>query len=523
MAAVLLVDDEATLRLLIGRQLQRAGHAVTTAEDGLEAVTHLERTDFDVVVSDMKMPRLDGMGLLARAMELAPDTEFIILTGHGNMENAVTAFKTGNVFDYLLKPLEDIHELDAVVARAVERRHLRRENRRLIGELEGHIQDLEEAKQKLSDLAEQDGLTGLLNHRTVHARLHALMESDPDALVTVVIMDLDGFKRINDTYGHLIGDQALRYLAQCLREVCSDTVLLGRCGGDEFMAIVPDQNVKVASALTENAPLWMAAHPFINPEGVALPLQLCYGLADSRSANGSPISLVAAADAALYAGKQQGGGTVVLHMAAENDDSSKQEDRTPFSVLDSLITAIDNKDHYTRIHSEDVTRFSLELVQALGCSEEIYQAMRVAGLLHDVGKIGVPDAILRKPGKLTPDEYEVMKNHVTLSALIIHGLPHLADILDAVANHHERWDGKGYPQGLAGEQIPFLGRIMAIADAFSAMTTDRPYRAGMPLERAVEEIERGIGTQFDPELAPVFIETVRAHPERFIREHRKAA
>src|SRR5919205_3536294 len=168
MAKVLLADDEEGLRLMMSRQLRRAGHEVTQAEDGMAAAALLEQESFDVVVSDMKMPRLDGMGLLARAKELAPEVEFIILTGHGSMENAVEAFKTGNVFDYLLKPLEDIRELDAVVSRAVERRQLRAENRRLVAELEARIQELEEARQKLADLADRDGLTGLFNHRAIH-------------------------------------------------------------------------------------------------------------------------------------------------------------------------------------------------------------------------------------------------------------------------------------------------------------------------------------------------------------------
>jgi HD-GYP domain-containing protein (c-di-GMP phosphodiesterase class II) len=134
----------------------------------------------------------------------------------------------------------------------------------------------------------------------------------------------------------------------------------------------------------------------------------------------------------------------------------------------------------------------------------------MAGILHDIGKIGVPDSILRKPGPLTHEEYEVMKGHVMLSSLIIHGLPNLEDILDAVSNHHERWDGKGYPRGLSGKQIPLLGRVMAIADAFSAMTMDRPYRAGLPIDRALEEVTRGAGTQFDPNLAQEFVRAISA-------------
>src|SRR5579871_3121009 len=170
MARVLLADDEEAIRLMLGRQLRRAGHEVTVAEDGMAAVEHLKQTEFDVVVSDMKMPRLDGMGLLAKARDIAPGTEFIILTGHGNMENAVEAFKTGNVFDYLLKPLDDIHELDAVVARAAERRQLRADNARLVGQLQAQLQELEEARQKLLYMSEHDGLTDLFNHRAVHMR-----------------------------------------------------------------------------------------------------------------------------------------------------------------------------------------------------------------------------------------------------------------------------------------------------------------------------------------------------------------
>jgi putative nucleotidyltransferase with HDIG domain len=270
---------------------------------------------------------------------------------------------------------------------------------------------------------------------------------------------------------------------------------------------LPEITAEEAKQVAENIRCELSHHPFVNPEGVAIPLQLCFGITDSTSSPGA--SLIASADAALYTGKQHGGNAVTLHMVSTEDGASTGEHST-FSVLDALVTAIDHKDQYTRAHSDDVTNHALRLVQALGCSEKTYDIVRVAGLLHDVGKIGVPTSILRKPGKLSEQEYEVMKGHVTLSALIIHGLPHLSDILDAVACHHERWDGKGYPKGLKGEEIPLLGRVMAIADAFSAMTMDRPYRSGMSTEVALQQIEAGAGTQFDPNLARIFVESMRA-------------
>jgi putative nucleotidyltransferase with HDIG domain len=156
-----------------------------------------------------------------------------------------------------------------------------------------------------------------------------------------------------------------------------------------------------------------------------------------------------------------------------------------------------------------VTEYSLWLAEEMGLSQETMRIIRIGGLLHDVGKIGVPEDILRKPGRLTAEEYEIMKRHPQLGALIVAGVPGMEDITDIVRSHHERWDGQGYPDGLGREDIPLLGRVVAVADAFSAMTTARPYRKGMEWDAALKEIIANSGTQFDPGMATAFVRAVR--------------
>jgi len=234
-----------------------------------------------------------------------------------------------------------------------------------------------------------------------------------------------------------------------------------------------------------------------------VPISLSFGIACFPNDGQSRHELLTIADSNLYQAKNSDEGIVFTSESQRTNREFRAE--ASFEVLDALVTAVDNKDRYTRKHSEDVTEYALWMADELGLSEETMRTLRIGGLLHDVGKIGVPDEILRKPGRLTPEEYEVMKRHPRLGELIVGGIPGMESILDAVRSHHERWDGGGYPDQLRGEQIPFMGRLLAVADAFSAMTTDRPYRKGMDFSVALEEIRANIGTQFDPTMAQAFI------------------
>jgi putative nucleotidyltransferase with HDIG domain len=173
-----------------------------------------------------------------------------------------------------------------------------------------------------------------------------------------------------------------------------------------------------------------------------------------------------------------------------------------------LIFAVDTKDRYTKQHSEDVARYGVFLARRLGLDPDEVATIRVAGLLHDVGKIGVPDHILRKPGTLTAAEYDVVKQHVALGDLIVRDLPDVEVIRAGVRHHHERWDGDGYLDRLAGEEIPLVARILAVGDAFSAMTTTRPYRKAMSISDALRRLEDAAGTQLEERLVTLFVEGI---------------
>jgi HD-GYP domain-containing protein (c-di-GMP phosphodiesterase class II) len=218
--------------------------------------------------------------------------------------------------------------------------------------------------------------------------------------------------------------------------------------------------------------------------------------------------LIAYADASLTEAKQVSGNALVVAQREPGEIIAKE--RSPFGVLDALVRAVDRKDRYTRRHSQQNAEFAVELGKAVGLTEGAVSALRIAGLLHDVGKIGVPDDILKKPGPLSDEERALMREHVVLSNLIVHGIPNLEDVSDAVYCHHERWDGMGYPRGLKGEEIPLPGRIMATVEAYSAMILDRPYRKALTGEEAAAELRRNSGTQFDPELVEPFIQLLES-------------
>lgn len=356
-------------------------------------------------------------------------------------------------------------------------------------------------------LAERDAVTGLLNHRAINKRLeHEVARSQrAGSSFALVTMDLDNFKLFNDTYGHVMGDEVLAAVSRVLEESVRQGDIVGRYGGDEFTAILVDTDSQGALHTIERIRNNLADYHLNVNGGKPVPVCMSYGVATYPTDGRRQSELLVVADTNLYRSKRKGGDCVT---SADAEEHTPEGSGGVFTVLDGLVTTVDNKDHYTRKHSDDVTERAIAVASELNLSSETQRSLRIAGLLHDVGKIGIPDRVLRKPGPLTEEEYDAIKQHVGLGELIIKEIPNLHEVLAAVGSHHERHDGKGYPRGLKGEEIPLLGRILAVTDAYSAMTTDRPYRKALTLAQAKAELRRVAGTQLDPKIVEVFLSTM---------------
>jgi diguanylate cyclase (GGDEF)-like protein len=367
----------------------------------------------------------------------------------------------------------------------------------------------------LRERAITDPLTGLANHGHLLEQLGRHL-SRRDTAGSIAIIDIDAFRLLNAGHGHRAGDEALHRVAEALASVARPDQLYGRFGPDEFlMADFTDGGERLLVTLDDlRAALLEVELRYAGTE--ALPVSVSMGVARAPLDGTQPLELISVAEAALREAKTGGG--AVTKVADQLTIGALAAQNTTFGVFEGLVGTVDAKDHYTRAHSEDVTVHALFLAQALGLSDEERRLLRLAGLLHDIGKVGVPDGILRKPGPLTDEEFEVVKQHVALGDAIVGAVPQLTDVRSSVRHHHERWDGAGYLDGLAGEGIPFLARVLAVADAFSAMTTTRPYRKALTPQVALARIARAAGSQLDPLLAMTFVKAMRAQAAREARE-----
>ncbi len=361
-----------------------------------------------------------------------------------------------------------------------------------------------------------DELTGLFNRRHFEERLkeEIARHSRYGDVFSLLMLDLDSFKTYNDMYGHPSGDRLLNQIGRIINRSIRSADQAFRYGGDEFVVILPQTTVDDAYVVAERVREHIAAEMTAKEIVVT-----CSGGLVSYPSDGTIAGdLVNTADTVLYYAKSTGGNRTYLSSKILSEpvtETGIDARRGSLSTVYALAAAVDAKDHYTYGHSRKVNTYAVALAEAIGLSPEEVSRVSTTALLHDIGKIGVPDRILSKKGKLNEEEWGVVKSHPGLGANIVRNVPGLVPCVNGVLYHHERWDGTGYPEGLKGDNIPLDARILAIADAFAAMTSARPYRDAFCNDKVIKQLRQGAGKQFDPKLVEVFIGIIEAgHPEK---------
>ena len=366
---------------------------------------------------------------------------------------------------------------------------------------------LTEATRRLEALATTDPLTDLLNHGSLIAALDRELERSKrfKRPFSVLYVNLDHFKALNDGFGHAAGDAALRELGSVTRGALRGIDVVGRLGGEEFVIILPETGTQGALSAAEHVRAAIASHVISICGEIRLTCSL--GLASYPQDAEDRDSLIELANRAMYAAKRLGRNQVRMAddpaVSALNNvigKSGSREEAALLGTVEALAALVDARDRYTGQHTTEVSRLSMRLAMALGVDASQAHLIGLAARLHDIGKVSVPDAVLQKPGPLTANEWAVIRQHPITGAHVVSRVPSLRLLVPAIRGHHERWDGFGYPDELVMGDIPLGARVLSVADAYGAMTTDRPYRAQCTPEEAVAELRRCAGTQFDPKV-----------------------
>jgi len=468
---VLVVDDEKFIRDIIADFLGMEGYIVRTAEDGASAVTELERARYDMVISDLKMPKMGGLDLLKEVARVHPDTLTVIMTGFGTVETAIDAMKRG-AYDYILKPFK-VEEIVHIVQRGLEKRRLSAENLRL--------------REALSLYKVSEAIAASLSLDEVVSTLSesALSEVRSDLVMTWLADGEGNFALRSLNFSSLLEEgEELGELdpAKVVERLGSGPIIEHGARAREMFAAHPSRQV---SSL------------------IIVPLKM----RDRLLGFVSTVSLTASRR--FDEGQRKLLSIIASRAAAAIENARLYEDlqATFQQTIQSLARTIDKMDRYTSGHSERVARYAVNLAKWLGLDEAQIEIVRHSALMHDIGKIGCV-MNLNKAGKLTQSEYEVFKRHPAYGREILDPIKFLGPVIPGVHLHHERWDGRGYPIGLAGKDIPLIARIISVADTYDAMTSDRAYRRALPHEVTVSEIVRCSGTQFDPDIAGTFTERI---------------
>lgn len=473
-ARLLVVDDEESIREVLVDFLTIEGYRVVAVSDGQKALKRLENETFDAVLLDMKMPGMDGLELLEHLKTAAPRAFSIMMTGFGTVETAIAAMKRG-AFDYILKPFK-VQDVIRLVERGLRERNLRDEN----------IQ-LKEAL-KLYELSE-----------TMSAQL--ALEPIYDLLIDTAREETGA-----DGCALWIRDgESGHYTCQrkWMRADLESTHA-------EIMAQVDVDAIEVADGHYDHILHGEASHGFIRTEARQLVSLLTVPLRTKDQTVGYFVGFAFERQNTFHEGKRKMLSVLCGRASAAIENARLYGNlKTTFKqTIQAFANLLEDKDPYTRGHSDRVSKYARMIAEGLELPDEEIELIADAALMHDIGKLGIRYEDLNKAEPLTEAEYEMFKSHTTRGKWILEPIVFLHDLIPGVYYHHERWDGRGYPIGLSGKDIPLHGRILAIADTYDAMTSHRAYRRALPHDVAIQEIEAFAGTQFDPGLVKVFLREI---------------
>jgi len=484
---ILVVDDYIASREMISEALGQSGtYEIREAEDGFKALQMFQQEHFDLVISDIMMPGMSGMELLKRISEINPETSVIMITAYPETTLTVSAIKKGAV-DFLAKPFK-IDDLLFKVNIYLRERTL----------LAVDAQEVKESAATLKDKTRELSLQGYIY----------------DSIENTFGDNKDIFEKIAD-------------MAMNVVEGESCALLLYDAEEDEFRPQIVKSGNRPSAIQKLLDPSWLALFKQVveNKEGLIVPASEHPGK-KMPSLMCAPLMIRDRVFGVLHI--QKNGNreafsekdlqyilslTKRASLNLENKILYESIFNNILETFKSLIASIQARDFYTEEHSLRVTKMAVSLARALKCPEQDIESIKIAGILHDIGKIAIPDQILLKPSKLSPAEYTVIQEHPFIGENILKPMLLFDRERKIILHHHERWDGTGYPCRLAGEEIPYLSRILSVADSFDAMTTDRPYHKAMPAHTAMNELERNRFKQFDSQIIDCFLNTclVRHH------------
>lgn len=515
--SILIVDDNDKMCQTLSDILNEDGYSVTIADNIISAQKIIAKKFHNLALLDLRLGEGSGLDLLKEIKKLNEDIVVVIFTAFASLETAIAAMREG-AFGYLQKPL-NMEEVKIIIKKALRTQELSLENKHLVA--------------KLKELSLKDPQTELYNYRYLMERLSSEFKRAKRYIfpLSIIMLDIDYFKSINEVYGHRYGDIILKEFADYLRDCVRSNDIVVRYGGEEFIILMPDTNKEGSIVFGERIISALKERTF-DRKGKRIKLKISMGVASfPENEINVPSKLLDAVDKALHEAKERGGNVLVPYRLIGNreikdialeggkesvekmkEKLSRMEGRTNQILLESIFAfakAVEARDHYTGKHSEDMVGIANRICQELRLRREEIDDIQHAAILHDLGKIGVPDKILHKRNKLTRKEFEKLKKHPQIGAEIVRDIHFLKEVVPIVLHHHERFDGLGYSSGLQGEDIPLGARIIAIADVYQALISHRPYRKAYPKEEALKIIQGGSGTQFDPEIVKVFLRIMR--------------